>query len=464
MRDAFKTFKTSPALKNASIGFCVTDAEEGNIIYSYNDSLALTPASCLKIATTGAALGLLGPLYRFETKICYNGTVDSKGILHGDIVILGGGDPTLGSERWGKDKSMDAVAELVCHSITSAGIKHIEGKLVIDLKHFDNQYCCRSWACDDTGNYFGAGASAFNFNENKYDIKLQPGVKKGDDVKILSYSPELLHLSFDNRLLTGDPHSGDLSNIFPGQNDSSVILDGSIQPSKTPFTIKGAMPDPPEFAAKYLAEKLYDAGLLSQKKEWQVNNACSESVYVSLKIIESIESPVLMDMVHYTNLNSINLYAECMLKETGKIINGSGTRQSGILAVKRFWNNEGVDTSGLYMEDGCGLSVNDKISALQLCQMLSVIEKQIFFQKFIESLPVAGETGAMKSMGKGTAIDGKLFCKTGHINSIRAYSGYLKNNSGKWLSFALIVNNYTSSSKEIHDAIEKLLISIGTVD
>jgi len=460
LKKGFESFLSDPALKNASIGFCILNPEKGNTVFSFHDSTPMVPASCLKIVTTGAALALLGPQYHFKTKIGYNGRIDSKGILHGDIFISGGGDPTLGSERWGKEKSMSAFAELISQEIKSSGIKHVEGKLVIDVNHFDNQYCCKSWACDDTGNYFGAGASAFNFNENKYDIKLQPGMKKGDSVKILSYSPELLHLNFDNRLLTGDPHSGDLSNIFPGPNDSSVLLDGSIQPSKTPLTIKGAMPDPPEFAAKYLAEKLYYAGLLDHKNGWQVNDASAEIVNPSLKIIDSIESPELVDIVHFTNLNSINLYAECILKETGSIVNGSGTRQSGILAVKKFWSNEGVDTSGLYMEDGCGLSVNDEISALQLCQMLSAMEKQRFFMKFLESLPVAGQSGAMKSMGKGTPIEGRLFCKTGHINGIRAYSGYFKNKSGKWICIALIVNNYTSSSKEIHDAIERLLIAL----
>jgi len=462
MANVFNAFVTDKALKNASVGFCMMDATDGKTLFTYNDSVALAPASCLKIATTGAALGLLGSNYRFSTKIGYDGLVDSVGVLHGDIIIKGGGDPTLGSDRWNDGSKMTDMAALVIKKIGYAGIKTITGKLVIDITHFDNGYCCRSWACDDTGNYFGAGAFGFNINENKYDVKLQAGNRPGDSVKIISYSPEPLHLHFDNRLVTGLPYSGDLSNIYPGANDSSMCLDGSIQPSDKPFTIKGAMPNPPAFAAKYLAEKLYGSGLLNSKNNWQVNNGCNGITYPSLKFTQSIESPELMDIVHYTNLNSINLYAECILKETGKVMNELGTRNSGIHAVKNYWRTYGVDTTGLYMEDGCGLAKNDRISTRQICNMLSVISKQQHFPQFLNSLAVAGQSSAMKSMGKGTAIDGKMYCKTGHINGIRAYCGYFKNKAGRWVCFSLIVNNYTCSSKEIHDAIEKLLIRLAT--
>ncbi len=462
-KNVFNAFVNNKVLQNASIGFCIMNAGDGKTLFKYNDSLALAPASCLKIVTTGAALSLLGTNYRFSTRIGYDGWI-SGGVLHGDIIVMGGGDPTLGSDRWNDESKMPVLAALISKKMRVAGIQTITGKLIIDITHFDNGYCCRSWACDDTGNYFGAGSFGFNINENRYDLKLQAGNKTGDNVKIISYSPELLHLQFDNRLVTGLPYSGDQSNIFPGVNDSSICLNGSIQPSSNPFTIKGAMPNPPEFASKYLAEKLYGSGLLNKKTDWQVNNGCTGITYQSLKIIDSLESPELIDIVHYTNLNSVNIYAECILKETGKVINGEGNRKSGIVAVKNYWFSNGIDTTGLYMEDGCGLAKNDRISAYQLCRMLSVISKQQYFYQFLNSLPVAGQSGAMKSMGKGTAIEGKLYCKTGHISGIRAYCGYVKSKSGKWVCFSLIVNNYACSSQEIHDAIEQLLISLATVN
>ena len=131
--------------------------------------------------------------------------------------------------------------------------------------------------------------------------------------------------------------------------------------------------------------------------------------------------------------------------------------------VKKYWKDNGIDTAHLQMDDGCGLSKSDRISAIQLCKMLAVIRAQSYFANYLKSLPVAGQSGAMKGMGKGTVIEGKIYCKTGHINGIRAYSGYFKTRSGKWECFALLVNDYTGNSSEIHEAIEKLLISIGTI-
>ncbi len=460
----FNSFLNDPALRGSMVGFSIMNADDGNMIFSYHDSLALIPASCLKIATTGAALGILSEHYRFKTKIVYQGNVDASGILHGDVIIIGGGDPVFGSDRWGEKEGVSEAAEQINQKIIRAGIKKIEGKLIVDISRYDNQFCCHSWACDDTGNYFGAGASAFNFGENKYDLRLQSGTRPGLEVKIISTSPELSHYSFENCLTTGGPHSGDQSNIYPGSTDSSICVDGSIPLSKSPFVIKGAIPNPSAFAASYISKKLYESGMLSHLNDWQIECGGIGNSNKNMTWIDSIQSPDLKDIIYYTNLNSINLYAECMLKEMGYIKKGIGTRQSGVAVVKKYWHDHEVDTSGLFMDDGCGLSKSDRISALQLCKMLSVIKQQFYYSDFLKSLPVAGQSGAMKSMGKGTAIDGIVFCKTGHINGIRAYSGYIKNKSGKWECFTLIVNNYTSSSQEIHNAIEKLLIGLGTAN
>lgn len=457
IQNNFSAFLNNHALKGASVGFCIMDAD-GKINFSYHDSLSLIPASCLKIVTTGAALGILGENYHFKTIISYYGNIDENGILQGDVVIKGGGDPAFGSERWGKNDGLNKAAAQIQQKITSAGIKKINGKLIIDISRFDNQFCCRTWACDDTGNYFGAGASAFNLGENKYDLILQSGTKPGAGVSIVSSLPELPHYHFENCLTTGGPHSGDQSNIYPGSSDSNICIDGSIPLSKSPFTIKGAIPNPPAFASSYISGVLYQSGLLGHQNDWQV--ICGSYSDKNLIRKDSIISPEISDIVYYTNINSINLFAECLLKETGYVKNGIGTRQSGAAAIKKYWSSKGIDTTGLNMEDGCGLSKSDRVSAFQLCKILSVMSKQPTFPVFLKSLPVAGQSGAMKTMGKGTVIDGKIYCKTGHINGIRAYCGYFKNKSGKWECFTLIVNNITASSADIHDAIEKLLINL----
>jgi serine-type D-Ala-D-Ala carboxypeptidase/endopeptidase (penicillin-binding protein 4) len=457
LASVFQDFRSNPGLQNAYIGFCVTDADHGKILYQYNDSALLIPASDLKIVTTAAALELLGNRHKFYTRIGYNGTIDTKGILHGDLLIMGGGDPALGSPRFHPQINLPA---RVINDIAAAGIKAIDGKVISESSWFEDQNLCTSWRWDDIGNYFGTGCYGLNYMDNNYSIRLQPGDKPGAGVKILAVTPDNTGIKFENRLKTGTYNSGDESNIFGEPFENCRVLQGTIAPSGSPFTIKGALPDPPGYVAQNIAVQLAQKGLITDAKQWEVNDCKIDHQYTNYVNLDSIASPELQDIVLQTNQKSINLYAETMVKETGKVVSKSGSTESGIKVIKNYWSHKGIDTTGIVMEDGSGLSRKDRISAAQLCGMLARISKETWFDVFLKSLPVAGVSGAMKGMDKNGDISGKIYCKTGHMENVRAYSGYVKNTSGQWLCFSLIVNNYTLGSSEIHDEIEKVLAAI----
>jgi len=457
-QSAFHHFTKTSGFQNSSIGFCLMNAENGKVLFSYNDSLSLVPASCLKIVTTGAALGILGEDHFFETKIMHTGQLGKDGIMHGNVIIIGGGDPTLGDDKF--ETKIDF--QTFINVIKDAGIKSIDGKVLVVNSYFEPFPINKTWAWDDIGNYFGAGVYGFNYAENIYQIKLQPGAIQGSNVDLISTLPDNLNLHFDNRLKTGPLYSGDQSNIFVALNDSIRIIEGTIPVSKSPFTIKGSLPNPPAWFAKTLAELLYKDNLIKDKNQWEVISKLDTSIPIfNLKIFKS--QPV-SEIVHYANLNSINLYAECLLKEIGKIKYHSGTWTDGIKAIKKYWTEKGIDTLGLFMDDGSGLSRYDGITAQQLTKILASIKNEKYFDIFLNSLPVSGKSSSMKSMGKGTEMDGKIYSKTGHMDRARAYSGYFKSKSGKWMCFTLMVNNYSLSSPEIHDKIEKLLEAMLSVD
>jgi serine-type D-Ala-D-Ala carboxypeptidase/endopeptidase (penicillin-binding protein 4) len=457
---AFNAFKGNPGLQGAACGFCVRDAESGKIIYRYHDSILLIPASDLKIATTAAALELLGNSHRYYTRIGYNGKID-KGRLQGDVLIMGGGDPTLGSPRFEPQLNLK---ERVIQDLLQAGIKSIDGKVIAESSYFEDKNFCTSWRWDDIGNYFGTGCYGLNYQDNNYAIKLQPGNKPGEKVRMLAVLPGNTGLQFENRLRTGGFQSGDESNIFGEPNDSCRVLQGTIQPSRNPFIIKGSLPDPPGYIARIITKDLAERGMISDEKQCQVNDCKIDHQYINFVNLDSIKSPELQDIVYYTNQKSINLYAESMMKEMGKIVSGSGSAEVGTNVIKKYWAQKRIDTTGIIMEDGCGLSRNDRVSAAQLCGMLARISKETWFDVFLKSLPVSGVSGAMKGMGKSEDIAGKIYCKTGHLESVRAYSGYVKSASGKWVCFSLIINDYTLSSSEIHDEIEKVLEAVASVE
>jgi D-alanyl-D-alanine carboxypeptidase/D-alanyl-D-alanine-endopeptidase (penicillin-binding protein 4) len=400
----------------------------------------------------------LGVEHQFETRIGYTGKIDTNGVLNGDIIITGGGDPTFGDDKFANKIGVHTFI----YVIKKAGIKKIQGKIICDDSHFENSPICKTWAWDDIGNYFGAGVFGLNYAENVYRLSLQPGLKEGSKVGLLSVHPEFLGLNFENKLTTGPSQSGDQSNIFGAASDSVRVIEGTIPAQEKPFIIKGAMPNPPGWVAKTIAQILFLEGMLQDKSQWELVHDFDK--FIQIKSLEKIGSPPLSEIVHYTNLNSINLFAECLFKEMGKTYYKFGTWNNGARAVKKYWSDKGIDTIGLFMDDGSGLSRYDGITAYQLTKMLSIIQKEKYFDVFLNSLPVSGESSAMKGMGKGREMEGKIHCKTGHMDRARAYSGYFKSKSGKWLCFTLMVNNYSLSSKEIHDKIEKLLEAIITVD
>jgi D-alanyl-D-alanine carboxypeptidase/D-alanyl-D-alanine-endopeptidase (penicillin-binding protein 4) len=177
------------------------------------------------------------------------------------------------------------------------------------------------------------------------------------------------------------------------------------------------------------------------------------------QLIIETSSPPLRDLVKETNLNSLNLYAECMLKEMGyKAGNAQGSSENGAKTIVDYWKKKGINTAGLFMNDGSGLSPRDGVSTGFLVDVLLAMKDS---KTFYNSLPVSGQSGSMKNMGNGTSIEGNMHAKTGHMERVRSYAGYVKGKDGKMYCFALTVNNYTCSSAEIKQKIEKVLVALG---
>jgi D-alanyl-D-alanine carboxypeptidase/D-alanyl-D-alanine-endopeptidase (penicillin-binding protein 4) len=447
VEQAVDAFVNDPALRNAGIGFCMKEVNSGMPVYQYNSQQSLVPASTLKIVTTYASLKMLGEDYRFKTRLAYVGKIDSIGTLRGNILVIGGGDPTLGSGRIPGTGANELMKNWV-DAIQKVGIKNVDGWIETDATRFDADELSRNWLVEDIGNYYGSTACALSFNENLYKIILKPGKGIGDPVELLSTEPKVA-IDFKNQLKTAAAGSGDNAYVVL-DNFGIHYLQGTIPLGSERFTIKGAYYNPPLLCFNALQAALGGEG------GGAANYPRSDSVF-----LWETKSPSLGEIVKYTNLNSINLYAENLLRELGYTdAKGSpGTTENGVKAVVRILKEQGVNATGLFMVDGCGLSRSNGVSADFL---VDVLQKGYFSKAFYESLPVAGRDNAMKSMGNGTAIDGNMRAKTGHMERVRSYAGYVKGKDGKMYSFALIVNNYNCSSTEIKQKIEKVLVALGS--
>ncbi|MBY0424789.1 MAG: D-alanyl-D-alanine carboxypeptidase/D-alanyl-D-alanine-endopeptidase, partial [Cytophagales bacterium] len=201
IKNSVQKMVRSHDFKHATLGFCLLDAKTGQVLADYNREASLLPASTLKLITTACAWDKLGGAYAFKTFIYRTGFIERDGTLKGDIIIKGGGDPSLGSARFGEKYSTEAVFAEILSSISAAGISKISGNIYADANVFEEELVPPTWIWLDMGNYFGAGASGLTINENVYSLVFKPGKRVGDSTQILRTEPET-GLRFKNNVTT----------------------------------------------------------------------------------------------------------------------------------------------------------------------------------------------------------------------------------------------------------------------
>ena len=452
LNSVVKNWEADKDLKSATIGYCVMDVKTTSVIAEYNSHTYLIPASTQKVITTGAALGVLGGGYRFETRLCYTGVFDKNtGILNGDLIIYGHGDPTLQSENFTKDSVQ--ITDKWATILKEKGLKEIKGKIIGDASYFDRSIP-GNWIWGDINNYFGVAPCALSFYDNKFKIiytSKEVGSKAIVEKKIPAYLSNTITINSnvickgteDDAFVTGDP--------FAYTKD----VNGKIPPNKTNFEVEAALPDPALLCAEKLFLSLSKIGIKCNQKLIQSNYKKSDST-ITKTTFYSHYSPSLEKIIFYTNLKSNNHYCETILRAIGK-----GSMYLGIDAVKNYWQKQGLDVSELFMVDGSGLSRANTVSTNFQASLLSKIyNDNNFYTTFNASLPVAGKSGSMSNIGKGTFLENNMRAKTGYINRARGYCGYVKTKSGKDLSFSVLFNNYNCTAKEAKTKIEKFLVEL----
>ncbi|MCD6067509.1 MAG: dacB [Bacteroidetes bacterium] len=444
-------YKNDPQLKPAVVSFCVLNAKTGDQLIENNSKLAMTPASTLKIITTSAALGMLGAGYRYETKLMVDGVYDSiTGMLTGNLVIKGSGDPTLNSEYFKKSDGGELVEEWA-YALKQKGLKRIIGKIIVDNTCFDNNVP-GNWIWSDMGNYFGAPPNGLSYNDNKIKLYFKTGTKTGDSTQLVKQVPEIPGLIFINKITTGG--KDDNAYVYGAPKQNERLMTGTLPPNKSSYEVEVAMPDPAWYCAYALNKALVNAGIGTTDKI-EVTEVPMKQLTESLHIHKS---PAMSSIVYQTNLHSNNLFAETLLKTIALKKNGYGSLYAAIDIVLNYWKGRGVDVEGFFMSDGSGLSRSNGISTFQQATILSKIYRDPnMYKTFNSSLPVAGQSGSLASLCKGTFAEKNMRAKSGYISRARGYAGYVKTKAGTELSFSVLFNNYNCSPTEAKLKIEKFL-------
>ncbi len=206
IKSKIETILNSEAFDYASVGISVRSLD-GKEVINIGADKKLIPASSHKLITTINAIDILGPDYRFRTRIGYSGMIDRSGTLQGDIVVIGSGDPSFGAKRFGQD--WREIVKQIVQSVQEKGIKCIDGKIDVRTNVFDGQPIPGSWPYGDVANYYGSGSWALNFNENEYDLYFKPRTNEGQIALVERIEPEIPYLTVDSEVITKGENTGD---------------------------------------------------------------------------------------------------------------------------------------------------------------------------------------------------------------------------------------------------------------
>ncbi|HTL82651.1 MAG TPA: D-alanyl-D-alanine carboxypeptidase/D-alanyl-D-alanine-endopeptidase [Bacteroidia bacterium] len=460
LADAINTLDADTVLRHGSWSLTVMTADSGKIIAEKNPQLGMIPASTLKILTTGAALGLLGPDFRYETKLEYDGTFDiNSGVLHGNLFLTGSGDPTFALDDWGFDGTdTGKVFEGIPARLAAFGIKKIEGDIVGDAGCFSDNPVPDDWTWSDMGQYYGAGTCGLAYRDNAVELHFNSYGK--DSCSIDSVSPAIDGVQFLSRVIADGKK--DEAFVYGAPYGNIYYVYGNIPPGKKNYIVKAADPDPAYQCVKDLSALMKHKGISFTGEITTVRRAGLKSKVYSGKrnAIYTISSQPLEDIVKYTNINSDNIFAEQLVRTLGYKKGTAGTDEAGVEVVKNYWRSLGVDLDGLYMTDGCGLSRSNTITTSVHAHILFAAYHQSWFNSFYNSLPVCGESGSMKNLCKGSSCENNMHAKTGYINKARGYAGFVKTKDGKTVCFSLLANNYSCNATEMRKRLEKILIAI----
>lgn len=429
---AFNKFTNDSQLSYASIGFIVLNAENGNEVFAFNKSLALVPASSQKLLTAAAAFELLGESYRYPTKVYYSGT-KSGNTLNGNIYIQGSGDPSLASWRY-KQQPATAFADSLLFFLKQNGIERINGSIVAINDGWDSQIIPQGWTWDDMGNYYGAGAAALNWNENQYDLYLNPGKEKAK-VKMIKTEPYLHDVELESELVAGPEGSGDRSIIYLAPYSQKGWIKGTV-PAGSRFKISGSVSMPVYNAVKQVEDFLRKQNIYIREQAQIL-----DSFPKQLTAMFSYQSPALSEQVYWFLNKSVNLYGEAFIKTFALEKNGFAETAAGVDILKQFWQSKGIPKNALKLSDGSGLSPQNRLPVSALTSGLIYARKQTWYPLFLSGFPL---------------LNG-IKMKSGTLSGTKSFAGYSKGSDGKEYVFAIIVNGFNGSSGGVTQKMYKVL-------
>jgi len=453
---------TDNDLKHALWSVSVADAATGKFLFEHNSNFSLMPASNMKIVTTGVGLFLLGADYRFKTKLEYTGVITDS-ILNGNIYIVGGGDPSLGSAIYA-NTAPDSVFLQWGGAIRGLGIKQINGTIIGDTRFFDDENRFSSWEIDDIGTDYGAGVSGIQFIDNICRLYIQSASRIDEKPNLVRVEPYIPEIAWENHLTsTAAGQASDIT-VYSSPYSSKALLFGSFPINSQSRTMSVAIPNTAQTCVWHFNQYLNRNGISTSNRTDVLERRTPDLNKDERNCFYTYYSPAYTEIINETNKSSNNSFAETILKTIGAEFGGDGTIYAGRRLLAEKLKELKIPTDGFRQSDGSGLSRHGLVTTKFLCNYLSMLYNSDVYADFVKSLPVAGVDGTMRNMLKNTAAEKNVKAKSGTLSSVRAYSGYVTTKSGKDLCFSFVFNHFTCREAVITQKLEKLMTLLAEVE
>jgi D-alanyl-D-alanine carboxypeptidase/D-alanyl-D-alanine-endopeptidase (penicillin-binding protein 4) len=452
-------------------GIMIVDPEVGDTLVSVNADKLFMPASNQKLITGAAALAILGKEYVWRTPVLMRGSV-RNGILTGDLVIVGSGDPSW-SEALRDGNALQALQPIV-DALQSRGIRRVNGTIRIDGDVFPDAQLGWGWSWDDLDFPYSAGADDVMFNENFYRVIVRGGARAGAPVMVRT-EPLTEYPSRTVEAITRAANDSLSARVAPltALSDSvgdRLVVRGSIAAGDS-LVLTRAYRHPNDAVRAALRELLsaHNIQLVPPRTRIISRTAAPDACCTNrtADTLTVLVSPPLRDVHTRLQKPSQNQLAEAMFKTIARERTGVGTADSAQQAVMRQLAEWGIPETAVIVRDGSGLSRHNYVSPRALARLLTVMQAHPSFPSFYAALPVAGVDGTIASRMKGTPAQGNLRAKTGTLDRARSLSGYVTTADGHQLIFSMLCNNWAGSVRDVErvqDAIGVYLASVAMAD
>jgi D-alanyl-D-alanine carboxypeptidase/D-alanyl-D-alanine-endopeptidase (penicillin-binding protein 4) len=455
-------------------GISVISLSNGTTLYERNADKLFTPASNMKIYTTGVALDLLGVDYRWRTSVYTNSQPDADGTVRGDLILYGRGAPDLVSRS--KDNKAGSLSRLA-DDLYGRGIRNVKGNVVGDESYFRGNLLGDGWQWTDIQWYFGAEASALSVDGNEIDVNVVPSSKSESPPEVRVNDPAG-YVTIDNRMAAGTRTTRSTIGLYRGLSDNNVQAWGEFAPGSKGFGARLSVHNPALWTARLFLAALQQRGISVEGQAYARNARVAPSQRFdpaqAVELVYTTSQP-LSEIARITNKESNNLYAELILRTLGRERGAMlqepeapgrerGDDESGVAVIRLWLVRAGVATEHLALHDGSGLSRLNLVTPHSTARLLASLSKTASGPVFKQSLPISGRDGTLAGRLK-TVVD-RVLAKTGSLTYDNSLSGYLSTADGETFVFSILCNDHSARGNSVRliDRITTLLAAYPHLD